>query len=61
MKNIQWIFLGFAILSAVCMMGIGISIAEDSLTGVILSIIGLIAVMGYGFKTKKKRRESGKL
>ncbi|CAM3693327.1 YlaF family protein [Mesobacillus zeae] len=61
MKQIKWIFLAFAILSAACMMGIGISIAESSATGVFLCIVGLIAIMGYGFKTKKKMRENGEL
>lgn len=61
MKNIKWPLLAFAIGAAICMMGIGIAVAERSILGIILSIIALIFVMGYGFKTKKKMREEGLL
>ncbi|HJV16213.1 MAG TPA: YlaF family protein [Bacillales bacterium] len=61
MKGIKWIFLIFAILSAASMMGIGIAIAEKSMIGVMGSIIALIFIMGLGFKTKRRMRESGEL
>lgn len=61
MKNIKWPLLAFAIGAAICMMGIGVAVAERSIFGIILSIISLIFVMGYGFKTKKKMREEGLL
>ncbi|GLB60353.1 YlaF family protein [Cytobacillus sp. NCCP-133] len=61
MKNIKWPLLAFAIGAAICMMGIGVSVAERSVIGIIFSIILLVFVMGYGFKTKKKMREDGLL
>jgi len=57
----KWIFLVLAILAACCMAGIGISVGFRSVVGIILSIIALIIVMGFGFTTKKKYREAGKL
>ncbi|KUP08800.1 hypothetical protein Q73_04820 [Bacillus coahuilensis m2-6] len=54
MKNIQWIFVLLACLAAASIMGIGIFISEGSLTGVLLSIVALIFIMGFGFMTKKK-------
>lgn len=61
MKNIKWIFVLYAVLSAVCIMGIGIAISEKSIFLTILAVAAWIFVMGYGFKTKKKYREEGKL
>ncbi|KUP07659.1 hypothetical protein Q75_05385 [Bacillus coahuilensis p1.1.43] len=58
MKNIQWIFVLLACLAATSIMGIGIFISEGSLTGVLLSIVALIFIMGFGFMTKKKSREN---
>ncbi|WP_456271679.1 YlaF family protein [Bacillus sp. AK031] len=61
MKNIKWIFVLFAVLAAACIMGIGIAISQKSIFLAVLSIAAWILVMGYGFKTKKKYREEGKL
>ncbi|OES43737.1 YlaF family protein [Domibacillus iocasae] len=61
MPAIQWPFLGFAVLAAVCMIGIGIAIGEQSILGAVLSIILLLAVMGFGFSYKAKMRRAGKL
>ncbi|MHC0037316.1 YlaF family protein [Pseudoneobacillus sp. C159] len=61
MKEIKWPMLLIAILAAAAIMGIGIAIAERSLIGILLCIVGLIFIMGFGFKTKKKLREAGKL
>ncbi|MDF2039548.1 YlaF family protein [Bacillus sp. CMF12] len=61
MNKIKWPLLAFAIGAALCMMGIGVAIAERSIIGMIFAIIALIFVMGYGFKTKKKMREDGLL
>ncbi|WP_174733781.1 YlaF family protein [Mesobacillus harenae] len=61
MKEIKWVFLFLAIAAAVSIMGIGVSIGERSFLGALASIVALIAVMGYGFKTKKKMREAGRL
>jgi hypothetical protein len=58
---IQWPFLGFAVLATVCMIGIGIAIGEQSILGAVLSIILLLAVMGFGFSYKAKMRRAGKL
>ncbi|QED47390.1 YlaF family protein [Cytobacillus dafuensis] len=61
MKKIKWPLLAFAIAAALCIMGIGIAIAEESMIGILGSIIALVLVMGFGFKTKKKMRENGLL
>ena len=61
MKQIKWPLLAFAIAAALCMMGIGVAIAEKSIVGIIGAIILLIFIMGFGFKTKKTMRENGLL
>ena len=61
MGSIQWPFLGFAVLAAACMIGIGIAIGEQSIIGAVLSIVLLLAVMGFGFSFKAKMRRAGKL
>ncbi|OXS78435.1 YlaF family protein [Domibacillus enclensis] len=61
MPSIQWPFLGFAVLAAACMIGIGIAIGEQSIIGAVLSIVLLLAVMGFGFSFKAKMRRAGKL
>ena len=57
----KWIFLVLAILAACCMGGVGIAVAFRSVVGIILAVIALVIVMGFGFTTKKKYREAGKL
>lgn len=59
MKEIKWPLLALAILATLCIMGIGIAVAEESIIGIFAAIIGLIVAMGFGFKTKKKMRENG--
>ena len=59
MKKIKSVFLLFALVATSCIMGIGISVAERSILGIISCIILLILVMGIGFITKKKMRENG--
>lgn len=61
MKQVKWIFLIYAILSAASIIGIGVAIAEKSIIGVVGSIIAVILIMGLGFSQKKKMRESGNL
>ncbi|WP_313801482.1 YlaF family protein [Cytobacillus sp.] len=61
MKDIKWPLLALAIIATLCMMGIGIAVAEESIIGILAAIIALIVVMGIGFKTKKKMRENGTL
>jgi arginine exporter protein ArgO len=51
----------YAILAAVCIMGIGIAISAKSILLAVMAVAAWIFVMGYGFKTKKKYREEGKL
>ncbi len=54
MFQIKWLFLLFAFLACACMVGIGISIAERSIIGIILCILATVAVFGIGFSSKKK-------
>jgi arginine exporter protein ArgO len=61
LKQIKWPLFFIALLAAATIMGIGISIAERSWIGILACIVGLVFVMGFGFKTKKKMREAGKL
>ncbi|MCC5802621.1 MULTISPECIES: YlaF family protein [Rossellomorea] len=61
MANIKWIFVLFSILAAVSLMGIAISISLQSILLAAVSIVCLFIVMGFGFKTKKKYREEGRL
>lgn len=61
MKDIQWVFVLFAIGAVLAMCSIGVFIARSSVIGILGSIAVLILVMGYGFKTKKKMREAGTL
>ncbi|MGN1385740.1 MAG: YlaF family protein [Bacillus sp. (in: firmicutes)] len=62
------IFLFLAILAAICMAAVGVSVGLreiigglGSIAGIIISLIALTAVMGYGFTLKKKFREEGRL
>jgi hypothetical protein len=43
------------------MFAIGISVGLRSIPGILASILLLILVMGFGFKTKKKMRDKGLL
>ncbi|WP_110112403.1 YlaF family protein [Bacillus sp. CGMCC 1.16541] len=61
MKNIKWIFVFYAIVATVSIMAIGIFVGEGSVLGVLGAIVALVAVMGFGFVTKKKMRERGEL
>ena len=61
MKQIKWIFVLYAVLAAVSIMGIGVAIGEKSVLGVIGSILALVLIMGLGFKTKAKLRARGEL
>ncbi len=61
LKDIQWIFVLYAIGAVLAMCSIGVFIARSSIIGIAMSIVALILIMGYGFKTKKKMREAGTL
>jgi hypothetical protein len=60
MKNIQWNFLILALLATASLAWTGIAIGERSIIGIVLSILALFVIMGYGFATKKKMREKEK-
>jgi len=59
MKKTKSLFLLFALVATSCIIGIGISVAERSIIGIISCILLFILVMGIGFITKKKMRENG--
>ncbi|WP_026089283.1 DUF5325 family protein [Bacillus sp. AP8] len=54
-------FLLLSLLASASMAGIGISIAYRNIFGIILCILALCGVMGFGFSMKKKLRLAGKL
>ena len=55
------IFLFLSLLATLSMAGIAAAVAYRSIIFVILAVLVLCAVMGYGFATKKKYRDLGKL
>lgn len=59
MKNIQWIFVLFAVLAASSMALVGIAVAERSPIGIVLAFILLFIVMGIGFKKKRSMGQNG--
>ncbi|ALC86188.1 hypothetical protein AM499_10375 [Bacillus sp. FJAT-22090] len=61
MGNIKWIFVLFSIGAILSMAFVGIAIALRSIPLVILGLVLLCVVMGYGFKTKKRMRDQGLL
>jgi hypothetical protein len=60
-KDIKWVFVLYAIGAAVSMLGVGVAIGERSIIGILCCIVLLIIIMGFGFKSKKKWREEGRL
>lgn len=59
MKQIKWVFLIYALAAVLSMSGIGIAVAERSLTGILVSSGAFIVIMGMGFKTKRKMQKDG--
>ncbi|HEY4554100.1 MAG TPA: YlaF family protein [Bacillaceae bacterium] len=59
--GIKWNFLILAILAAISIIGIGVMLGERSIVGMVIFFLILMAVMGYGFASKKKMRDQGKL
>lgn len=61
MKTVNFKMLGFAVATVICFILTGIAVGERSIFGIILSLLGVVFIMGFGFMTKKKLREQGKL
>lgn len=60
-KDIKWVFVFYSLAALVAMAGIGISVGERSILGVLFTTAILCLIMGMGFKTKKKMRDAGLL
>ncbi|MFJ5963543.1 DUF5325 family protein [Bacillus sp. NPDC093026] len=54
MKRIKWLLLLCAFLAVVSMAFIGVSVAEKSILGTIISIVFVMIFMGTGFTLKRK-------
>jgi hypothetical protein len=50
-------FLTLSVLTVLCLFGIGIAIGLRSLPGILVSILGVVGLMGVGFRKKKQLRE----
>lgn len=61
MKNVQWVFVFYALAALCSMLAIGVAIGLKSILGIFVAIILLIVIMGMGFKTKKSMRDKGLL
>jgi len=61
MKSLNLPMLLYSVVTVLFMLLIGVSIAERSLTGILLSTFAVIFVMGAGFVTKKKLREKSRI
>lgn len=61
MKKENVLFLSLAIITVICIMSIGVAIAERSPLIGLLAIIGVFIATGLGFTLRKKLRESGEL
>ncbi|ANU19763.1 hypothetical protein BBI15_05840 [Planococcus plakortidis] len=57
--NIKWIFVLYSLAAIGAMVLIGVAVALRSVTGIFLSTLLLMAIMGFGFKRKKEMREAG--
>jgi len=61
MKKENVLFLLLAIITVLCIMSIGVAIAERSPLIAVFAIIGAFIATGIGFSLRKKLRESGEL
>lgn len=59
MKQFQPVSFLLAIFAVIAIMAIGIFIAEQSMIGIIASIVALFIIIGIGFARKKRMREKG--
>lgn len=57
MKKENALFLSLAIITVICIMAIGVAIAEKSILIATLAFIGIFIATGLGFTLRKKRRE----
>lgn len=58
MKKENVLFLSLALVTVICIMAIGVAIAERSIFIAFLSLVGITATCGVAFSYKKKLRES---
>lgn len=58
MKKENILFLLLAVITVLCIMSIGVAIAERSTLIGVLAFIGILIAMGLGFNLRKKLRES---
>jgi hypothetical protein len=54
LKKENVLFLTLSIITVICIMGIGVAVAERSLPIAIVSILGIFLSMGLGFSLRKK-------
>ncbi|TSB45295.1 YlaF family protein [Alkalicoccobacillus porphyridii] len=57
MKKENLLFLLLAFITVMCIMSVGIAIAERSIFIGLLAVVGVILAMGLGFSLKKRIRE----
>ncbi|MCM3759298.1 YlaF family protein [Alkalihalobacillus oceani] len=61
MKKENMLFLLLAVITVLCIMSIGVAIAERSTLIGFLAFIGILIAMGLGFNLRKKLRESSEM
>lgn len=61
MKNIKWVFVLYSLGALLTMLLIGVAVGMRNIPLMIVFLLLLGVVMGFGFKTKKRLREEGKL
>ncbi|WP_332693836.1 DUF5325 family protein [Halalkalibacter lacteus] len=61
MKKENVLFLLLAAITVICIMSIGVAVAERSILIAILAIAGVFVATGLGFTLRKKVRESNEL
>ena len=58
MKKENILFLALALITVICIMAIGVAIAERSILIALISLVGILFAMRIGFTLKKKLRET---
>ncbi|MFC0470572.1 DUF5325 family protein [Halalkalibacter kiskunsagensis] len=61
MKKENVLFLLLAAITVICIMSIGVAVAERSILIALLAIAGVILATGLGFTLRKKLRESNEV